>query len=132
MGATANALRPAFLGQRAGTYVFVPGWHVSELPVLTLGTQVLGTAVAVRGGRWRTSRGQVRLVAQALSAAGLLTLERAARDSEPVLEEAWRRGSEPDYGSGRVRRGSRPRAGPAVNPANPFPTYISRAGRLRA
>jgi acetyl esterase/lipase len=132
LGATANGLRPAFLGHRAGTYAFTFGWHVSELPLLTLGAQVLGTAVAGRGGRWRTRRGQVRLISQALSAVGLLTLERAARDSEGVLERALQAGLGADYARRAVQEGVDPLAGPAVSPANPLPTYISRSRYLRA
>jgi acetyl esterase/lipase len=132
LGVTANALRPAFLDQKAGTYAFGPGWHVSELPLLALGSQVLATVVTLRGGRWRTPRGQIRLAAQALSAAGLLTLERAARDSEAVLEEALVAGLGAGYAARAVREGVDPPVGAAINAANPLPSYIRRAAYLRA
>jgi acetyl esterase/lipase len=132
LGLTANALRPAFLGQKAGTYAFGPGWQVSELPLLALGSQLLGTAVAGRGGRWRTRRGQVRLMAQALSAVGLLTLERAARESKTVLEEALEAGLGAAYASRSAGEGTEPPAGPVINPANPWPGHISRAAYLQA
>jgi acetyl esterase/lipase len=125
-------MRPAFHGRKAGTYAFGPGWHVSELPLLAFGSQLLGTAVSVRGGRWRTRPGQVRLAAQALSAAGLLTLERAARDSEAVLEGALEAGLGAGYQARAVREGVDPPAGVVINSANPFPGYIKRAAYLRA
>jgi acetyl esterase/lipase len=132
LGLTANGLRPAFLGSKAGTYAFGPGWQVSELPLLSLGGQLLATAVAVRGGRWRTGPGQIRLAAQALSAVGLLTLERAARDSEEVLEDALLAGLGAGYAGRALQEGVDPDPGPAVNPANPFPDFIRRAPHLRA
>jgi acetyl esterase/lipase len=132
LGATANALRPAFFGRKAGTYAFGPGWNVSELPLLALGSQLLSTAVTVRGGRWRTRPGRVRLAAQALSAAGLLTLERAARDSEAVLEGALVAGLGAGYEVRAVREGVDPPVGAVINAANPFPDYIRRAAYLRA
>jgi acetyl esterase/lipase len=131
LGVTANALRPAFLDQKPGTYAFGPGWHVSELPLLTLGSQLLGTALALRGDRWRTGRGQIRLAAQVLSATGLLTLERAARDSEAVLEHALVAGLGADYAARAARAGVDPPVGGPINPANPFPSYIRRAAYLR-
>jgi acetyl esterase/lipase len=94
--------------------------------------QVLGTAVAMRGGRWRTREGQVRLISQALSAVGLLTLERAARDSATVLEDALEAGLGADYAGPALREGVQPPSGPAVNQANPLPAFISRAAYLRA
>ncbi len=130
--ATANALRPAFLGRKAGTYAFGPGWHVSELPLLALGSQLLGTAVTVRGGRWRTRRGRIRLTAQALSAAGLLTLERAARDSEAVLGDALVAGLGAGYQERAAREGVEPPVGAVINTVNPFPGHIRRAAYLRA
>jgi acetyl esterase/lipase len=132
LAATANALRPAFLGRQAGTYAFGPGWHVSELPFLALGSQLLGTAVTMRGGRWHSRRGRVRLAAQALSAAGLLTLERAARASDAVLEDALVAGLGADYRAGAVREGVDPPVGAVINSANPLPGYIRRAAYLRA
>ncbi len=129
---TANGLRPASLGQPVGTYAFVAGWHVSELPIVTLGVQAVATALALRGGKWRTRPGQVRLVAQALSAAGLVSLQRAAKASEGVVERALLAGLGPDYGERAAKAQVAPADGPPINPANPFPTYIARRSRLRA
>ena len=132
LAVTANGLRPASFGQPVGTYAFIAGWHVSELPVLTMGAQAVTTAVALRGGKWRTPQGQARLVAQALSIAGLVSLERAARGSAGVLERALVAGLGPDYSERAAKAQVAPAEGPPVNSANPFPAYIARRSRLRA
>lgn len=129
---TANALRPASFGQPVGTYAFTAGWHVSELPILTLGAQAVATALALRGGKWRTRQGQARLAAQALSAAGLVNLESAARSAQGVLERALVDGLGPDYGERAAKAQVAPADGPPINASNPFPTYISRRSRLRS
>jgi acetyl esterase/lipase len=59
-------------------------------------------------------------------------LQRAATSSEAVLEEALEAGLGADYAARAAQEGVDPAAGPAVNPANPLPTHISRADYLRA
>ncbi len=132
VGLTANALRPASFGQPVGGWAFTAGWHVSELPLLSLGLQVALTAGAVRGGRWRTTPGMVRLGAQAVSAAGLVSLQRSAAASKGVLEQALLAGLGPDYAGRATEAGISPDEGPRINPWAAVPEWLSRGGRLRA
>ena len=85
---TANALRPITRTRRASAWAFVAGWHVSELPLATLIAQLAGTARTLRGGRWRTRDGAIRIAAQAASAAGLVELQ---RPTEQDLRARWTR-----------------------------------------
>lgn len=132
LGVTANALRPVSFGHPAGGWAFSVGWHVSELPLLTLAAQVGLTAGALRNGRWRTGPGLLRLAAQATSAAGLIHLQRAAISSREVLADALVSGLGADYGSLAERAGIAPADGPAINPWAPVPPWLDRRSRLRA
>ncbi|HMC40451.1 MAG TPA: alpha/beta hydrolase, partial [Acidimicrobiales bacterium] len=129
---TANALRPASFGQPVGGWAFTAGWHVSELPLLTLGVQSALTARAVRGGRWKTPAGLLRVGAQAASAAGLWQLQKAAVDSKGVLEDALSEGLGPDYTQLADKAGIGPAEGPGINPWAALPTWLTRSSRLRA
>ena len=129
---TANGLRPFSFGQPLGGWAFWPGWQVSELPLLTLGVQSALTARALRGGRWKTPAGMLRLGAQAASAAGLWQLQRAALDSKGVLEDALVAGLGPDYATRADRAGIGPAEGPEIHPWAAMPTWVSRRSRLRA
>lgn len=129
---TANALRPISFGQPAGGWAFTTGWHVSELPMLTLAAQAGMTARALRGGRWRTAPGALRVGAQAASAAGLLSLQRSAMASKGVLEEALVAGLGPDYPQRAAAAGLEPDVGPGINPWATLPAWLTRRSRLRA
>ena len=129
---TANGLRPVSFGQPVGGWAFWFGWQVSELPLLTFGVQTVLTARALRGGRWRTPAGMVRLGAQAASAAGLWKLQKDAVDSKGVLEDALVAGLGADYAERAGRAGLGPAEGPEINPWAAVPTWLSRRSRLRA
>ena len=132
LGPTANALRPVSFGQPAGGWAFTAGWHVSELPLLTLAVQTGLTARALRGGRWRTAPGVLRLGAQAASAAGLISLQRSAMASKGVLEEALLAGLGPGYPQHAAAAGLGPAEGPEINPWATLPAWLTRRSRLRA
>lgn len=132
LGLTANAVRPASFGQPVGGWAFAAGWHVSELPLATMGVQTVLTAAALRGGRWRTGPGLLRLSAHAASVAGLWSLQRAAMDSKGVLEEALMDGLGADYQGALSAAGLAPDEGPEINPWAGVPAWLSRRGRLRA
>lgn len=108
------------------------GWHVSELPLLTLAGQLALTARASRKGRWRTGAGVVRLAAQAASAAGLVRLQLSAAASKGVLEEALLEGLGADYAKAASEAGVSPDEGPEINPWAALPTWLTRSSRLRA
>lgn len=129
---TANAVRPITRNHPAAAYAFTVGWHVSELPLLTLGVQLTNTGWALRGGRWRTPQGLVRLSAQAVSAAGLVALHRSSVKSRQVLEEALVDGLGPDYRDRATVAGIAPAEAPMIRSFAPLPTYIGRRSRLRA
>lgn len=132
LGLTANALRPVSFGQPAGGWAFTVGWHVSELPLVTLGAQMALTARASRGGRWRTGPGLLRLGAQAASAAGLISLQRSAMDAKGVLDDALVTGLGADYPERAAAAGLAPDEGPDINPWSALPAWLTRRGRLRA
>jgi acetyl esterase/lipase len=129
---TGNALRPASFGQPVGGWAFAFGWHVSELPLLTLGVQSALTARSLRGGRWRTPAGALRLGAQAASAAGLWKLQQAAVESKEVLERALVEGLGADYTGIAREAGIGPAEGPEIKPWAAVPTWLGRRSRLRA
>jgi acetyl esterase/lipase len=129
---TANGLRPASFGQPVGGWAFWFGWQVSELPLVTLGLQTALTARALRGGRWRSPQGLLRLGAQAASAAGLWQLQKAALDSKGVLEDALVGGLGADYAARGGQAGLAPAEGPEINPWAAAPAWLSRRSRLRA
>ena len=129
---TANALRPVSFGQPAGGLAFTAGWHVSELPMLTLAGQLALTARASRHGAWKSGPGLVRLAAQAASVAGLLSLQRSAIDSKGILEAALGEGLGPDYADLAASAGVGPDEGPEINPWRALPTWLTRRGRMRA
>lgn len=129
---TANALRPVSFGQPAGGWAFALGWHVSELPLVALAGQLALTGRALRGGRWRSVDGLVRIGAQAASAAGLLSLQRAAMESKGVLEDALLAGLGPDYTHRATEAGIGPAEGPDINPWAGVPAWLGRRSRLRA
>jgi acetyl esterase/lipase len=129
---TANALRPFSRNHRAAAYAFALGWHVSELPLLTLGVQLTNTTLAVRDGRWKTPQGRVRLAAQAISAGGLLALHRSAQKSKQVLEAALEDGLGPDYRDRATVAGIAPAEAPRIWSFAPVPTYIGGRSRLTA
>jgi acetyl esterase/lipase len=129
---TANALKPVSRTGRLSAWAFPPGWHVSELPLATLAAQLGGTALALRGGRWRTRDGALRIAAQAASAAGLVALQRAAADSGRVLERALQDGLGVGYRSHAEAAGVAPPETPPVPRLGPVPSWITRRSRLRA
>ena len=129
---TANALRPASFGQPVGTWAFTTGWHVSELPLLTLGVQTALTARYLRGGRWKTAAGALRIGAQAASAAGLWQLQKIAVESGSVIEDALIEGLGPDFRELAIKAGVEPPEGPASRPWAIAPALLLRRSRLRA
>ena len=129
---TANAVRPVSFGQPAGGWAFALGWHVSELPLLTLAGQLALTARSLRGGRWRTGEGVLRIASQLASATGLWSLQRSAVDSRRVLEEALVAGLGPGYQQRADEAGIGPAEGPEINPWAALPAWLSRRSRLRA
>ena len=132
LGLTANALRPISRTRRISAWAFVGGWHVSELPLATLVAQLGGTAWVLRGRRWRSRDGALRISAQAASAAGLVALQRAAADSGRVLERSLRDGLGHDYRSRAEAAGIAPTEVPAVAKFGVLPTWIARRSHLRA
>ena len=132
LGLTANALRPVSRTRRISAWAFIPGWHVSELPLATLAVQLGGTGLALRGGKWRTRDGSLRIASQAASAAGLVELQRAAADSGRVLETALREGLGTDYRARAETAGVAPPESPPVPKLGPLPSWIARRSRLRA
>jgi acetyl esterase/lipase len=129
---TANALRPLSFDQPAGAWAFTAGWHVSELPLATLAVQSLLSARYLRNGRWRTPAGLLRIGAQAASAAGLWQLQKAAAASKGVLEDALVEGLGAGYAERATKAGIGPAEGPAINPWNGVPAYLSRRRRMVA
>ena len=129
---TANAVRPVSFGQPAGGWAFALGWHVSELPLLTLAGQLALTGRSLRDGRWRTGPGAMRIAAQAASAAGLWSLQRAAVGSKQVLEDALVAGLGAGYQARATEAGIGPAEGPGINPWAAVPAWLSRRSRLRA
>jgi acetyl esterase/lipase len=111
---------------------FAAGWHVSELPMLTLATQLAATGRYLRRGRWKTAGGALRIAAQALSAAGLVALQRSAADSGRVLEDALVAGLGADYRNDALRAEVNPTDGAAISPWSALPSYISQRSRIRA
>ncbi|HEX4863369.1 MAG TPA: alpha/beta hydrolase [Acidimicrobiales bacterium] len=132
LGLTANALRPVSRTKRISAWAFVTGWHVSELPMATLAAQLGATALSLRGRRWRTRDGALRITAQAASAAGLVELQRGAADSGRVLERSLRDALGHDYRSRAEGAGVAPPESPAVAKFGVLPTWIARRSRLRA
>ena len=132
LGSTANALKPISRTRRISAWAFVAGWHVSELPLATLAVQLLRTGLALRGGKWRTRDGGLRIAAQAASAAGLVELQRAASDSGRVLEKALRDGLGTEYRARAEAMGVAPPESPPVPKLGPVPSWIGRRSRLRA
>lgn len=130
--ATANALRPVSFDQPVGAWAFAAGWHVSELPLATLGLQTAMTAAALRRGRWKTPAGMLRAGAQVASAAGLFQLQRAAVASKAILEEALVEGLGSDYARRAAEAGIGPAEGPEINPWAAVPPWLARRSRLRA
>ena len=129
---TGNALRPASFDQPVGAWAFAWGWHISELPLATLGLQSLLTARYLRGGRWKTPAGLLRIGAQAASAAGLLQLQKASLASKGVLEDALVEGLGPNYAERANKAGIGPAEGPEINPRAALPAYLSRRSRMVA
>ena len=129
---TANALRPVSRTGRSSAWAFVFGWHVSELPLASLAAQLVATGFALRGRRWRSREGAIRIAAQAASAAGLVELQRAAADSGRLLERSLVEGLGHGYQSRAEASGVAPPESPAVAKVGLLPTWISRQRRLRA
>lgn len=123
---TANAVRPLSRERGVSAAAFAFGWPVSELPLLTLGAQTVVTAAGLRRGGWRTRDGHRSLAVQALSAAGLLALQRAAQQSRSVLEAALVEGLGADYRQVAVAAGLAPVLGPAIHPMTVAPNWIKR------
>ena len=132
LAVTANALRPISRTRRISAWAFWPGWHVSELPMATLGIQLAGTARVLRRAGWRSTEGTVRIAAQVASAAGLVALQRSAADSGRVLEEALSEGLGEGYRKQAEAAGIAPPEHPPVGAWAVTPTYIARRSRLRA
>jgi acetyl esterase/lipase len=105
---------------------FAVGWPVSELPLLTLAGQTAVTAAGLRRGGWRTPDGRTSVVLTAASAAGLLALQRAAQQSEQVLEAALTEGLGPAYREVAVSAGLAPAIGPAIRPLAITPDWVWR------
>ena len=132
LAVTANALRPVSRTRAVAAWAFWPGWHVSELPLATLGVQLAGTARVLRRAGWRSTEGKVRVAAQVASAAGLVALQRSAADSGRVLEEALEEGLGEGYRKHAEDAGIAPPEHPGVGAWAITPTYIARRSRLRA
>ncbi len=126
LAATANAIRPASRSRRIAAAAFAIGWPVSELPLLTLAGQTAVTTAGLRRGGWRTRDGQLSLVVQAASAAGLIALQRSAQHSPQVLEDALRSGLGPDFRDVTAAAGLTPGTDPAIAPMTVAPTWIRR------
>lgn len=129
---TANALRPVSRTGRIAAWAFAPGWHVSELPLAALALQLAGTVRVLRRTGWRTPEGRARVAAQAVSAAGLVALQRSAADSGRVLEEALVEGLGDGYRKHAEAAGIAPPEHPPIGAWGALPTYIARRSRLRA
>ena len=129
---TANALRPVSRTRRVAAWAFAPGWHVSELPLASLAVQLVGTARVLRRSGRRSAEGRARIAAQAVSAAGLIALQRSAADSGRVLEEALVEGLGDGYRKHAEAAGMAPPEHPPIGAWGAFPTYIARRSRLRA
>ena len=125
-------MRPISRTRRVSAWAFVAGWHVSELPLAALAVQLGRTVSALRGGRWRTRDGALRVSAQAASAAGLVVLQRAAADSGRVLERSLQDGLGHDYTSRAEVAGIAAPESPAVATLGVLPTWIGRRSRVRA
>lgn len=95
--ATANALRPFDRLGSGALPSFVPALGPSELPLQAAAFQGAVGLVAARGGGARGLRGAVGLGLTATSFAGLWRLQRDARHSGEVLEDALVAGLGPDY-----------------------------------
>lgn len=132
LAVTANALRPVSFGQPVGGLAFWPGWQVSELPLVSLAVQTGLTARALRGGRWRTPDGALRLVAQAASTAGLWQLQKDAVASRAILEDALVEGLGPRYAERAAAAGIGPAEGPEIHAWAALPAWVGRRSRLRA
>ena len=126
LAATANALRPVSRDRGVSAAAFAVGWPVSELPLLTLGVQAAATAAGLRRHGWRSHDAATSIALQAVSAAGLIELHRAAQQSRQVLEAALVEGLGPDYRDVAVAAGLAPPIGPAVRPMTIAPTWIRR------
>ena len=132
LAATANALRPVSRTKRIAAWAFAPGWHVSELPLVTLAVQLAGTTRHLRSGRWRTPAGRARVGAQVVSAIGLIALQRSSAESGEVLEEALIDGLGDGYRKHAEAAAIAPPESPPISAWSALPTYIARRSRLRA
>jgi acetyl esterase/lipase len=93
----ANALRPISRNRAPAFWSFVLGWHVSELPLVSLAVETAATGARLvrKGPRDRGSR--LALASLAASAAGVALLEQPAWRSSQVLEQALVNGLGPGY-----------------------------------
>jgi acetyl esterase/lipase len=85
---TVNAIRPAARSGPLSVPAMFQGWLTSELPLQTLGWQALATTGFAAAGGLRGWRGKLGLALSAASWAGLAYLDRSARESGLVFEEA--------------------------------------------
>lgn len=100
---TAYAFRPVPVPGYAVFPSMMLSWPTTELPLHCLAGQAAMTGLAVRHGVLRTRAGQAGLVLSALSAAGLIGLERRGHQAAGHLEVALAAGLGPGYRS-RIRR----------------------------
>ncbi len=100
---TAYAFGPVPTPGYAGFASMVLSWPTTELPLHCLTGQAVLTGLAVRRGVLRTRAGRAGLAFSALSAAGLIALERRGHQAAGHLEAALAAGLGPGYRS-RIRR----------------------------
>jgi acetyl esterase/lipase len=125
---TANARQPLARQGRGAVACFFPGWLTSELPVHTIGWQVLATARYAAKGALRTPSGLVGLGLSIGSWATLARIWQQAAEAPAIFERSLRDGLGDELDAGRdplpavdasvVRR--RLVSGPIANHAKPW------------
>ncbi len=100
---TAYAFHPVPVPGYAAFASMMLSWPTTELPLHCLTGQAALTGLAVRRGVLRTRAGQIGLALSAMSAAGLIALERRGHEAAGHLEAALAAGLGPGYRS-RIRR----------------------------
>jgi acetyl esterase/lipase len=76
---------------------FTAGWPTSELPLPTLGAHVAANAIAARYGGFRGRLAGLDLALATGTAAALVALQRSARGSADIYDQALRDGLGTDY-----------------------------------
>ncbi len=93
----ANAWHPFSRRGRASFASFLAGWPTSELPLPALWLHLASMTALGACGAFRGRAGVANVVLAGTVAAGLVGLQKVARDSESVFEDALVSGLGPDY-----------------------------------